>query len=561
MLALALASTGGGACIFLAPFPDVAADPGAEGGGGGGESGVDTGTGADFGLGGGDGGGGEIAEICAPLAEAACYEGPLGTEGRGLCLAGVATCNADGTGMSACAGQVLPDYEDCETEADENCDGLGCAGEPVRGVALGGAGDQRGTAVAVGEDAVVVAGSASGSTDLGGGLTEELGHVGDPDAFVVSFTRDMRPRFSRRFADSVTRGVALAPDGDVVIVGGASGDVDFGGGELAGGPGKGEDVVVARFGADGAHRFSRRFGDGANQFATAVAVDTAGNAFVTGRFWGTLDLGTSCRGEPIVLSSEGESDAFLIKLDATGAVCLAMRYGDAEHHQAGTGVAIDSEGNLLLAGWFGGTIDFGGLELVTQARSDLFIAKLSAAGDHLWSKNAEASNAAEALGVAVDGADNVLVVGSFRSKVTFRERPLTTDDDKDILLVKLGSNGVARWSEQFGDGADQEGASVAVDLAGDVFVTGSFLGSIEVGDDVHTATGAADAFVARLDPDGGVRWWRSFGDSGEQRAAAVAVDRLGGSWVAGRFSGGVDLGSSALASEGTGDAFLAEIGP
>ena len=60
---------------------------------------------------------------CAPGATKACYSGPAGTVGVGVCKAGVQTCNADGSAYGPCAGEVLPGVEDCKTAADENCDG------------------------------------------------------------------------------------------------------------------------------------------------------------------------------------------------------------------------------------------------------------------------------------------------------------------------------------------------------------------------------------------------------------------------------------------------------
>ncbi|WP_438032598.1 hypothetical protein [Sorangium sp. So ce204] len=551
--ALALACAGLGACAFIAPFPDVAADP------------VPVGEGGGGGAGGGAAGGVEVQEICVPLTEADCYAGPQGTQGVGLCVAGVAACNDDGTDVGACVGQVLPAFESCATPEDENCDGRACTGDPVHSVALGGAGAQQGLGVAVSADAVVVVGSASGSTDLGAGPSDELGALGEPDAFLVSFSRDAsrregRFRFGRRFADSVARAVALAPGGDVVLAGSAAGDVDFGGGVLEG-AGRRADVVVARFDATGAHQFSRRFGDDATQHAAAVAVDQAGNAFITGEFSGTLDFGEGRRGERFTLESHGRSDAFLVKLDAAGHVEWAKRFG-GQGDQAGTGVAVDGDGDIVVVGWFSGEVDLGGERpLTTDAKTNLFVAKLDPSGDHVWSKAADATNAAEALGVAVDGAGNILVTGSFRRAISLGESLLTSNGDKDVFLIRLDDNGVLQWCEDFGDDADQEGASVAVDLAGNILLTGSFLGSLDIGEEAHSAVGAADVFVAKLDPASNPIWLRSFGDSGEQRGAAVAVDLLGDGWVTGRFDGVLDRGAATAVSQGAGDAFLVQIGP
>lgn len=63
------------------------------------------------------------ATACAPGVTKPCYSGPAGTEGVGVCKAGVQTCDATGSGFGPCVGEVLPGVEDCKTPADEDCDG------------------------------------------------------------------------------------------------------------------------------------------------------------------------------------------------------------------------------------------------------------------------------------------------------------------------------------------------------------------------------------------------------------------------------------------------------
>jgi protein-arginine deiminase len=61
--------------------------------------------------------------VCVPGSSRACYTGPAGTQNVGICKGGTETCNGQGTGYGPCAGQVVPQVEDCNTPADENCDG------------------------------------------------------------------------------------------------------------------------------------------------------------------------------------------------------------------------------------------------------------------------------------------------------------------------------------------------------------------------------------------------------------------------------------------------------
>lgn len=106
--------------------------PGSGGGGGlgaGDPTGGSGGQGASGvgGSGGATGGGGETGGtplVCTPGTTEPCYDGPLGTEGVGVCGSGVQTCTSDGQGFGACEGQTVPSVEACATAADDDCDGL-----------------------------------------------------------------------------------------------------------------------------------------------------------------------------------------------------------------------------------------------------------------------------------------------------------------------------------------------------------------------------------------------------------------------------------------------------
>src|SRR5688572_1560632 len=85
------------------------------------------------GNGGGGGAGGSGGAPCMPGDVAACYSGPEGTQGLGLCVAGMMTCAEDGTGFGPCVGEVTPAQDACATMEDEDCDGVpaACPGEAV----------------------------------------------------------------------------------------------------------------------------------------------------------------------------------------------------------------------------------------------------------------------------------------------------------------------------------------------------------------------------------------------------------------------------------------------
>jgi hypothetical protein len=116
VLVLSLAACGGSSTTSGGGAAGQGASGGAVQGGGG----AGGGAGGDLPGGGGAGGG----AVCTPGAVEACYDGPVGTEGVGSCVAGERVCLEDGSGHGECVGAVLPaPLDDCATPADDDCDG------------------------------------------------------------------------------------------------------------------------------------------------------------------------------------------------------------------------------------------------------------------------------------------------------------------------------------------------------------------------------------------------------------------------------------------------------
>lgn len=124
----------------------------------------------------------------------------------------------------------------------------------------------------------------------------------------------------------------------------------------------------------GTHLWSKQFGDNDNQYASAMAVDAMGNVLITGYFYGTVDFG----GGPLICKDMG--DIFVAKFNTQGNHLWSRRFGD-EHLGSWIGsvtsaATVDSAGNVLLTGYFGGTVDFGSGPLTSAGYADIFLAKL-----------------------------------------------------------------------------------------------------------------------------------------------------------------------------------------
>ena len=474
---------------------------------------------------------------CSPNQSEACYSGPQGTQDVGLCKAGMRTCNAAGTGFGPCVGEVTPKAESCATQAlDESCDNApACTGSPVWSKLYPGG---TSTTFDVATDAagnVYAIGVFTGSVDFGGGAVSADGL---DDVFVVKLDKTGAFGWLKRFGDAdyqYGQGIVVDAAGNVLITGYFTGSVDFGGGALA--SAGNEDIFVAKLDPTGAHVWSKRFGDASDQNALSLAVDTAGNVVVLGYFNGAVDFGGG------VLTSAGLEDIFVVKLSAAGgAHQWSKRFGDAMK-QFGTGIAVDSADNILLAGSFSGSVDLGSGPLTSLGSEDVLVAKLDAAGGYVWASRHGDSNEQNGVGVATDSQGNVLITGHFKGQLGFGGPVLSAGAVEDIYIAKLTGGGAHVWSKDFGDAANQQfGQAVAVDGEDNIVLTGYFSGAATFGAGSVTSVDGRDIFAVKLDPAGGHLWNKRFGDLGNQFGQATAVDALGNIVLGGYVSGTVDFG-------------------
>jgi hypothetical protein len=461
-----------------------------------------------------------------------------------------------------CEGEILPVAEDCSTPADDDCDGMAphCNGDLLWARRFGNKDAQSSNSVAVDATGnVILVGDFSGSIDFGG---NQLVSTGLTDTFVVKLSANGAHLWSRRFGglgSSSAHSASVAVDlmGNVVVTGSFRGAVDFGGGVPLTSAG-GSDVFVAKLAPDSSPVWSKRFGDAMDQEGTSIVADPKGNVLLTGFFFGKADFGGG-----VPLTSAGGSDVFIAKLASDSSPVWSERFGDAMD-QKGASIAADLMGNVVVTGSFRGAIDFGGgVPLTSAGGSDVFVAKLAADSSPVWSKGFGDVTHQEGTSIAVDPKGNVLLTGFFFGKADFGGGvPLTSAGGSDVFVAKLAPDGNPLWSKGFGDAMDQEGTSIAVDPKGNVLLTGLLSGKVDFGNGVPLASvGGSDVFVAKLAPDSSPVWSKSFGDAADPDITTIAVDPLSNVLVTGSFFGMVDLGGGPLMSAGVSDVLVAKLAP
>lgn len=252
----------------------------------------------------------------------------------------------------------------------------------------------------------------------------------------------------------------------------------------------------------------------------------------------------------------------LVDEDCDGVACAAPVWGvlaGDSAEQRVTGVAADAAGDVYVAGYFAGTIDFGGQPLQSKGGADVFVAKLDGKGKALWSRSfaTAADEAATAVAASPDGG--VIVAGYFTADLMMGNTLLPGQGGSDAFVAKLdGTTGDVVWAVKRGYAGNQVPRALAVTAAGSVLVIGSFSGFFDCvngacGFAAVESAGGMDAFVLELDPDGAELAHARFGGTGDDFAAAITLDGAGHAVIAGDFVSSVPIGAMTLATSGLGD--------
>jgi len=384
---------------------------------------------------------------------------------------------------------------------------------------------------------------------------------GAGDAFVAKYTPDGKLAWVKQvgalgatnFEAAWGLGIAVDAEGRVVVTGLFEGAATFGYGE----PGElvltargRQDAFVASYGRDGELRWATRGGGGTSGDAgLGVALDAAGNAYVTGYFHsiGTFQSATfdSVDGTSQELFSRGAEDVFVAKYSRRGVLRWVKRAGSTRLNE-GHAIAIDPLGDLVVTGYFEGDATFGegAREQVISAGGngrDVFVAKYSPAGALRWVKHTVGSGSlSEGRGLAVDRHGNIRVTGQFRETVTFgpgelHEVTLTARGTVHGFIANYDRRGNLSWARHANvDGG--EAWDIALDAQGTSYVTGTLGGRATFGRGEPAETtlvpmfGVARGFLAAFDTDGQLLWAALGG------GFALAVDDRKTIYIVGGFS-------------------------
>ncbi len=305
------------------------------------------------------------------------------------------------------------------------------------------------------------------------------------------------------------------------------------------------DAFVTKLNPSGtAIVWSTYLGSTGNEGGQAVAVDPAGNVYVTGPTTSTSFPGASLGFQTALNGTQ--PDAFLSRLDASGSFLQWSTYLGGTGLEDAWGLALDGAGAAVICGrtWSADFPVSGGFDATFQSQTEAFVARINTAGPTLaWATYLGGSGNEEALALALDASGNVYVTGDTSSS----DFPVPGGFDTalgstgDAFVTKILANGTAIvWSTFLGGTtpafAYELAEDIAVDGAGNVYVTGrTNSDNFPTNGGFQTTYGGnEDAFIARINASGAVLDWSSYlGGSDEEEGHVVAVDTAGHAYVAG----------------------------
>ncbi len=463
--------------------------------------------------------------------------------------------------------------QESATSATVNTTTPACPPPGASSRTAGGTGPESSNSVAVDPDGnIVIAGTFGQTANFGGG---NVVASANGDMYVAKYSPTFALLWVKHFPSGTNsnelNNVATDAAGNVYLAGAFFGTLNLGGTNLVNPTAGMRDAFVAKFSADGTHQWSRRYGSTKEDVASDIAIDSGGNAVVTGWFWGTgVDFGN---GHSLSNTNGifGGADGFILKLSnattPTTLMAVATPCGGAFPY----GLALDASDNVFITGYVRARCNFGS-GFLPAYNDDAFVFKYSASGANLWAKVYGAPWHDEGTSVAVDSSGNTIVTGMFAEVVDFGTGPLgRTGATPWAFVVKLaGNNGATLWSKAFGAPiptaqlTSATGTGVAIDAQGEITVVGSFAGTIDFGGGPLTVppfangSSAKGAYVVQYTAAGVHIDSDRYGSANAQ--GRDVANGPTGAVVTGWFNDPIDLGFGPVASNGLSDVFMLNTG-
>ena len=410
--------------------------------------------------------------------------------------------------------------------------------------------------------------------------------------------------------------LTLDPASNLLMTGSFTGSADFdpsSGNSIHISKGR-DDIFIEKFDSNGNLIWIKTIGANEDDRGRSIISDAAGNVYVTGTFTGLVDFDPSQN--VFELTGRAPVDNFILKLNPNGDFLWAKNFGDISSNAIvvdnsgnifsvgyalrkissdgdllwsftppggiveGYDLEVDLIGNVYIAGWFNGTVDFDRSASTATLKStapiggglfndyDAFIAKLDNSGNFLWAKQVGGANRDLVYALAVDASMNVYATGVYYRTGDFDPGPetyeLVSHGQSDGFILKLDASGGFEWAKEIGSTEFEIGEGIQVDAQGNAYVAGSFTNNIEIAPGlILTSTDGPDQFILTLDFSGNFLWAKGISGGEYMSGTSIVLDNTGNVFTCGTFYGSpqfdFESGTTELSSAGQGDVYFSSL--
>lgn len=346
--------------------------------------------------------------------------------------------------------------------------------------------------------------------------------------------------------------VTSPASGDVYVAGDfESLSITFGSSTLTNANPGSPDIFFAKYNSNGNATWGKRIGNTNTEHVRSIATNVSGNVYIAGDFLSPIiTIGT----DTLILSSTtGNSDTFLAKYDSSGNVLWAKNLG---WHCYFPLVACDESDNVYVTGQFIDTLIFG---TDTLTIGDMFLAKFNPSGNALWANSFGGTSYDNPSSITTDSYGDVYVTGSFNSPtIAIDTTVLTNNGFSNLFLMKYSTIGNLLWAKSAGGDYDDRTTSLTTDTLGNVIIAGHFYSSSITFGSTNLTNGSFhgdNIFIAKYNSTGNAIW--ANGTTGGRDISTVATDISGNIYLSGSFLGTyITFGSITLTNTSINATFL-----
>ncbi|MBK9072625.1 MAG: hypothetical protein IPL79_16745 [Myxococcales bacterium] len=350
-------------------------------------------------------------------------------------------------------------------------------------------------------------------------------------------------------ATQASRAVATATDGSVYVAGYFEGDTEFSPSQKLSAAGA-SDGFVAKYSAGGDLVWVLALASPGEDSLNAIAVAAGGDVIIGGNVAGTGVLGD------LTVASNGSDDALVAAISPAGAPLWVTTFGSTDSD--GINALVLAGGAIIAGGSFRGAMAIAGRTLKPARTTDAFVVSLDMNGK-LGQTRALGDLGEESLmSLVPHGPGGVAIVVRYTDSLTLGPHRLISagTGTTDFAVAALDATLTPLWAVAFGNAFNNIPGGLAAMPDGDLVVSGSFDYKLELGGKTYASLGASDVFVARISPQGALRWVTACGGAGEDIIYSTAASTAGVVAATGWFEGEFTCQTKGVTSSGGKDAML-----